>query len=172
MYMHVRSSVFASLAVLLVGFSLLFFSAEAKDAAAPNWSLKDLDGKTVKLSDFKGQVLILNFWATWCPPCVAEIPDFIEVEKEYHGKGVAVVGISIDSIQPSEVAAFAKKRGINYPVLMSTDEVAAAYGADQAVPITVVIKPDGTIADKQQGMVSKSYLENQIAKLLPAAASH
>lgn len=168
--MRSRFSIFTLGLVLIVGLGFFFFSSEARSEIAPAWSLDDLQGKPVKLSDFKGKIVVLNFWATWCPPCVAEIPDFIEIEKEYRGKGVAVVGVSIDSLQPSEVAVFVKKAGINYPIVMSTDEVTTKYGADDGVPITLIIRPDGTIADKHLGIVTKDYLEGHIQKLLSAGA--
>jgi len=157
---------------MFVGLGFLFLSNHARSETAPDWSLKDLDGKAINLSDFKGKIVILNFWATWCPPCRAEIPDFIDVAKQYQGKGVIIVGLSVDSIQPSEVAAFAKKAGINYPIVMSTDDLAQKYGAAEAIPVTCIIAPDGSIADKQVGMVSKDYLESNIKKLLPAVTAH
>jgi len=167
--MRSRYSLIASIALLLVGMGFLFLATQARAEMAPPWSLQDLNGKTVKLSDFKGKVLVMNFWATWCPPCRAEIPDFIEIAKEYHGKGVAIIGISMDSVQPSEVATFVKKAGINYPIVMGTDDVANKYGAVEAIPVTVIIAPDGTIVAQQVGMVDKDYLEGYIKKLLPSA---
>ncbi len=171
-HMRSRYSIFALFPVLLVGLGFFFFSNNARSETAPDWSLKDLDGKAIKLSDFKGQIVIVNFWATWCPPCRAEIPDFIAIEKEYRDKGVVIVGFSVDSVQPSEVAAFVKKAGINYPIVMSTDEIAQSYGVTEGIPVTCVIAPDGSIADRQLGMVSKDYLEGHIKKLLPAVTAH
>jgi peroxiredoxin len=171
--MRTRYSLFVFLAALMAG--LIFFSGSARAEAAPDWSLKDLDGKTVNLADFKGKIVVLNFWATWCPPCRAEIPDFISLEKEYSDKGVAVVGLSVDSIAPSEVATFVKKVGINYPILMSTDDAAqkyGKYGVSEGIPVTVIIRPDGTVADSHLGMVEKGYLEDQVKKLLPDLAKH
>jgi len=168
--MQTRRSLVPLFVALVSGLGFFISSCEARSETAPDWSLKDLDGKTVKLSDFKGKVIVLNFWATWCPPCRAEIPDFIDLEKEYASKGVAVIGLSLDSIQPSEVAAFAKNNGINYPIVMSTDEVAQKYGVSEGIPVTCIIGPDGKIADTHLGMVKKSYLEDWIKKFLPAVA--
>jgi len=150
--------------MISLGFSSC--SSAATPQPAPAWTLKDLDGKAVSLADFKGKIVVLNFWATWCPPCVREIPDFIAVQKEYQDKGVVFVGISVDSIQPAVVAAFVKKMGVNYPILLTTDDVSAKYGADEGVPITCVIKRDGTIAVKQVGLYEKADLESELKQLL------
>jgi len=166
--MRARYSFYAFFTVIIavLVFSLCASHAQAETAAP--WSLKNLDGKTVSLSDFKGKIVILNFWATWCPPCRAEIPDFINLQKEYESKGVAIIGLSLDSIQPSEVAAFVKKQGINYPIVMGTDDVAQKYGVSEGIPVTCIIAPDGTIIDKHLGMVDNAYLEAQVKKLLSA----
>ena len=170
--MRYRFSIFTSPMILVAGLGFFLLSCNARSEIAPAWSLKDLDGKTVQLSDFKGKVVILNFWATWCPPCVAEIPDFITVQKEYGDKGVVVIGLSVDSVQPSEVAAFVKKAGINYPIVMCTDKIADAYKTEEGVPWTFFVAPDGKLAATHQGGVDKSYLEGYIQKLLPDASRH
>lgn len=167
--MRTRLPVFAFFAILFVGVSFFFLSGEARSETAPGWSLPDLNGKMVKLSDFKGKVVVLNFWATYCPPCIAEIPDFIEVQKEFRGQPVAIIGVSLDSVQPSEVAAFVKKQDINYTILIGTEEVGDKYSPNSIIPVTFIIKPDGKVADKQEGAVSKAYLESHIKELLPSA---
>ncbi len=169
-YMRERLSLHAFLTVL--AFSFLIGAGHVRAEKATPWTLKDVDGKTVNLSDYKGKIVVLNFWATWCPPCRAEIPDFTSLQKEYQGKGVVIIGLSVDTVQPSEVATFAKKQGMNYPIVMSTDEIAQKYGAADAIPVTIFIAPDGTIASTQVGMVDKDYLEKQVKALLPALAAH
>lgn len=156
---------------MIVGLGFFLSSCEARSESAPGWSLKDLSSKTVKLSDFKGKIVVLNFWATWCPPCVAEIPDFIDFEKKYQDKNVVVIGLSLDAIQPSAVAAFAKKNGMNYPIVMATSEVAEAYGADNGIPLTLFVAPDGTVAAKMLGIASPAYLEKNVQKLMRAGAT-
>ena len=168
--MRARSFLHAFFTVLIVAIGFLVCSSQVQAETATPWSLKDLDGKTVNLSDFKGKIVVLNFWATWCPPCRREIPDFVSLQKEYQGKGVVIIGLSVDSAQPSEVAAFVKKVGINYPIVMSSDEIAQKYGAGEGIPVTCFIAPDGTIASSQLGMVDKDYLETQVKKLLPSLA--
>jgi cytochrome c biogenesis protein CcmG/thiol:disulfide interchange protein DsbE len=152
-------SVFATVALL---FSGLLLHADP----APAWSLKDLDGKTVSLADFKGKVVVLDIWATWCPPCRAEIPHFIELQNEWKDKGVTVVGLSVDSTGAADVAKFAKDHGMNYPIVMDTGTTASAYGADQGIPTTVVIDKNGNIVASHLGLTEKSVFEDDIAKAL------
>ena len=114
--------------------------------AAPAFTLIDVSGQSVSLADFKGKVVILDFWATWCPPCKREIPDFIKLHSEYGSKGVQIVGIALDQLD--KVKAFVKENGMNYPVLMGTNEVAASYGGVEAIPTTFLIDKSGKIVTK------------------------
>ncbi len=156
-------SLFRNLAhALMLNFLILIPLARAE--LAPEWSLKDLEGKTVKSSSFRGKIVILNFWATWCGPCRAEIPDLIAIQKKYHGK-VAVVGISLDTTPAAGVAAFVKAQGINYPVLIGNPEVAAAYDA-QGIPRTWMIDKDGRVFSQKTGMLSESELEEILKPIL------
>jgi thiol-disulfide isomerase/thioredoxin len=142
--------------------------ASAAPAAdpAPAWTLNDLDGKPVSLADFRGKVVVLDIWATWCPPCRAEIPHFIEIQNEYKDKGVTVVGMSVDSTGPADVAKFAKDNGMNYPIVMADDKTATAYGADQGIPFTLVIDKNGNVVARHLGLTDKSVFEDDIKKAL------
>jgi len=133
-------------------------------SGAPGFALPDVNGKTVSLSDYKGKVVILDFWATWCPPCKREIPDFIELQKSYGSKGLQVVGIALD--EPGKVQAFAQQNGMNYPVLLGTDDIAIKYGGIQGIPTTFVIDKSGKIVNKFEGFRPKSVFEEEIKKLL------
>jgi cytochrome c biogenesis protein CcmG/thiol:disulfide interchange protein DsbE len=134
---------------------------------APAFTLMDLNGKKVSLSDFKGKVVILDFWATWCPPCVREIPHFIELYKEYKDNGFAMVGISVDQQGINVVKAFNQRFKINYPILMADSQISRAYGNITGIPTTFVIDPAGKIYRMYVGYRSKSVFETDIKKLLP-----
>jgi peroxiredoxin len=123
--------------------------AQDEKPMAPDFALKGLDGKTVKLSDFKGKVVILDFWATWCPPCKAEIPGFIDLYKTYKDKGLVVIGAALD--EEKKVRDFVKKYGVNYPVVLGDQETAQAYGGIRGIPTTFIIDRTGHIAGQHVG---------------------
>lgn len=131
---------------------------------APNFTLPDLSGKQVSFSDFKGKVIILNFFASWCPPCRQEVPDFVELQKTYGAKGFSVVGIALVNLE--DAAAFADKNGINYPVLIDDGKVSNAYGPIRAIPATFVIGKDFKVAKVYIGARSKDVFENDVKGLL------
>jgi peroxiredoxin len=135
--------------------------------SAPSFTLKDLSGESVSLSDFTGKVVVLDFWATWCPPCVMEIPHFIELYEQYKNQGFAMLGISLDREGIDVVRAFVQKYGINYPVLMADGQIARAYGGISSIPTTFVIDPAGNIRRKYVGYRDKSVFEADIKELLP-----
>jgi len=139
---------------------------EAK-AATLTFTLKDVDGKPVKLADFKAKVVVLNFWATWCVPCRAEIPALVELQTKYGKNGLQVIGVSIDD--PAEkMKPFVSRYKINYPVLqaLGNDSILDTYGPMVVVPATVVIKRDGRICAKHIGPVTKEVFEREIKGLL------
>jgi peroxiredoxin len=143
------------------------------NAANLDFSLKDLDGKTVKLADFKGRPLILNFWATWCGPCKQEIPAFIELVEKYREEQLTVLGISVDD-SPDDLREFVADYKINYPVLvgLGQDALQETYDAMIVVPVTWFIRPDGTVLLKHQGPASKEWFEKQVRVLVaPTPAS-
>jgi len=136
------------------------------DNAAPDFTLYTLNGEEVKLSDYLGKVVIIDFWATWCAPCRRGIPDLISIQDEYKDD-LVVIGISFD--QPAtqdELVPFIERYGINYPVVLGNIEVSAAYGNIQAIPTSFIIDQEGNIINKHIGLVSKSTLVEQINSLL------
>ncbi|MEO5717185.1 MAG: TlpA disulfide reductase family protein [Chthoniobacterales bacterium] len=138
----------------------------ATQMAAPGWQLQSVEGKPVKLSDFKGKVVLLNFWATWCPPCREEIPDLISLQKQYAAQGLIVVGVSMDEGDPARVASFAKKFGINYPLVMGDDKTSSAYGGIQVLPTTFIIDRKGNVVDGLQGATDRAGFEAKIKPIL------
>ncbi len=141
-------------------------SLSAPAQAAPAWELRSVEGRLVKSTEFQGKVVILDFWATWCPPCRKEIPGFVELQKEYRDKGLVVVGVSLDEGSPEAVKAFIGQFGINYPIVMGTPEVVAAFGGVEGIPTTFILDRQGNIAGKHVGYAPKSDFENTIKKLL------
>ncbi len=137
-----------------------------KAQTAPAWELKDLDGKPVKLSDFKGKVVLLNFWATWCPPCREEVPALIALQNKYKDQGLVVIGLSVDQGGPAAVKSFAKRMKINYPIVLGDEKTAAAYGNVQVIPTTFFIDRAGDIVGEREGGADQATFEAAIAPLL------
>jgi len=141
-------------------------SPDPSAKSAPSFTLQDLNGKMVSLSDFKGKVVILDFWATWCPPCVREIPHFVELYEQYKAQGFAMVGISLDRKGVSVVKSFVQKYRVNYPILMADGQVSRAYGGITYIPTTFVIDAAGNIRQKYVSYQDKAVFEADIKKLL------
>jgi peroxiredoxin len=134
--------------------------------AAPNFTLADANGAPVKLSDYRGKVVLLNFWATWCGPCKIEIPWFIEFEKTYKDRGFATLGVSMDDDGWKAVKSFVAQKAMNYPVMIGDDRVAQSYGGIDSLPTTFLIDREGRIASTHLGLVSKREYEAEILKLI------
>lgn len=137
---------------------------------APDLTLPDLDGKPVQLSRLKGKVVVVNFWATWCDPCRAEIPDFVKLYQEYRGRGLEVIGISMDKGKDERVKAFVKEFGIEYPIVIGDLQVAHQWLV-RGIPMTFVIDRAGTIARVIPGAIDKRSLEDGIRPLLGTSAT-
>ena len=136
---------------------------------APDFSLKTLDGRAVKLSDFRGKVVLLNFWATWCAPCRVEMPWLVELYKNYQSQGFEIMGVSVDD--PGEqraVAKYVKEMNVNYTILLGTNPVADLYGGARLLPHTFFISHDGKIIKSFIGLRDKSDLEAAIREMLAA----
>ncbi len=133
---------------------------------APNFNLKTASGKSIELSKLQGKVVVVNFWATWCGPCKAEIPGFLEVYKQYKNKGLEIVGISLDRDGWKPVKPFIGQHGITYPIVVGDDNLAEAYGGIDAIPTTFVIDKKGNIATRHIGYMDKKTFEDLVKKLL------
>ena len=136
-------------------------------AANLKFSFKDINGKKVSMSAFKGKVIVLDFWATWCVPCKAEIPGFIELQKKYGAQGLQIVGLSVD-----DTASMAKKYSdemkMNYPILLAEgkEDILRAYDPINSIPVSVVIDRQGRIVFRHLGIEKMHVFEKEIASLL------
>ena len=137
---------------------------------APEFKLKDADGKVVSLSEYKGKAVLLNFWATWCGPCKIEIPWFIEFEQKFKDKGFAVLGVAMDEEGWEVIKPYITEKKVNYRILAGDDSTAQLYGGVDSLPTTFLIDRNGMIAGVHVGLVSKSEYEKDILALLNATA--
>ena len=131
---------------------------EIQEAAAPDFSIADLQGNTLTLAGYKGKVLFINFWATWCPPCRKEIPDFIEAYKELKAEGLEILGLSVDQTTGSALLEWVRKTGINYPIALATPEIVQAYEPGEFIPATIVVDRKGVIRYRQSELMDKDTL--------------
>jgi thiol-disulfide isomerase/thioredoxin len=142
-------------------------ACDAKAKPAPlNYTIKDMNDVDVKLASFKGKVILLNFWATWCGPCKAEIPGFVELQKQY-ANDLVVLGISVDDTV-DQIKPYAAKYKINYPMLvgLGRDDVQEAYGPLYGIPVSFIIGRDGRICKKHMGIAPKAQFEREIKALI------
>jgi len=143
---------------------------DSKRKHAPNFALKDANGKLVHLADYQGKVVLLDFWATWCGPCVIEIPWFTEFQRKYKDRGFEVLGVSMDDDGWKAINPFVAMKKVNYRVLLGDDKTGDLYGGLEALPTTFVIDRYGRIASVHVGLASKKDFEDAIEQLLQAPA--
>ena len=133
---------------------------------APQFELKDLNGRTVRLSDYRGKVVMINFWATWCPPCRAEMPDLVRLQREHAKQGLQIIGITYPPEQKDRVRRFARSLKVNYPIILGTREIKARFSSEETLPLTVVINRDGKVNDIISGILLREEFEEKIKPLL------
>ena len=168
--MRTRLAGYAIAGVVLIAVSVTSAYITRSHANRPanlEFTLKDMDGGDVRLAQFKGQALIINFWATWCGPCLLETPELVELAEEYRGRGLRVIGISFNDT-PDDVKRFAAEFKVSYPLLVGRDreDVFNAFGLKDGLPMSVFIRPDGTIAGEVTGIHTKTWFQEQIEALL------
>ena len=157
-----------ALTLVLSSFSCSSNKSSKEGGGAPDFVLTSLDGQEVRLSQFRGKVVILDFWATWCTPCKLELPHFIELYQEYKDQGLVIIGVSLDKTGVREVASFVNEWKIPYVVVMGTGQVVRDYGGIRGVPTTFVIGRDGKISRKYVGYRKKEVFQEDVTRLLKA----
>jgi len=151
--------------VLLIVFGVREAFAQQK---APDLSVKDINGKTIKLADLRGKVVLLNFWATWCVPCRTEIPDLIKKQREYRSRGLRIVGVTYPPVKITEVRRFARELKINYSIAIGLKETRQAFTSSETLPLTIIIDREGTIRGIIEGIMYSDEFEEKVMPLLSA----
>jgi thiol-disulfide isomerase/thioredoxin len=145
--------------------------AQMKGKPAPDFSLKTLDGREVKLSDYRGKAVLVNFWATWCGPCKIEMPWLVEFEKKYQAQGFEIIGVAMDDSSDDTISSFIKDMNVNYTVVRGREAVGEAYGGVLGLPTSFFVDRNGNITEWTQGLASKSEFDENIQKALATQPS-
>jgi len=153
--------VFAAITIAFSPVSVL-----RQESKAPQFALKDLNGRIVRLSDYKGKVVLINFWATWCPPCRAEMPDLVKLQREHGKDGLQIIGITYPPERSARVRRFARGLKVNYPIILGTREIKARFSSDETLPLTIVINRDGKVIEIISGILLREEFEEKIKPLL------
>ncbi len=156
--------------VMQVGVVCVFvFVATSLLAATkmPSFNLPDvISGNSVSSSAFKGKALLITFFATWCPPCIQEVPTLVKLQKKYKKKGFSVVGLSVDQGDSKVVSKLIKKKSINYPVMMADEPTMRKFGGVYGIPVSFLVNKRGNVVKKYTGYIAQSVLEKDIKKIL------
>ena len=151
---------------ILLIIALLPASVLGQTVKAPQFKLRDINGRTVRLSDYRGKVVLINFWATWCPPCRAEMPDLVQLQRDYAKQGLQIIGITYPPETKTRVRRFARSLKVNYPIILGTSEIKARYSSEETLPLTVVINRNGAISDIISGILLPEEFDEKIKPLL------
>jgi len=157
----VRGIGFAVLMILSAGTSVV-----GQQTVAPQFALKDLNGRTVRLRAYRGKVVLINFWATWCPPCRAEMPDLVRLQREHARYGLQIIGITYPPETKTQVRRFARSLKVNYPIILGTRQIKARFSSEETLPLTVVIGRDGKVNDIISGILLRQEFDEKIKPLL------
>lgn len=134
----------------------------------PDISLKDVNGKIVSLKKYQGKIILLNFWATWCLPCRAELPELVKWQKEYQSRGLQIIGITYPPNNHKSIRSFIKKNKINYPILIGTKKSKALFDSSETLPFTIVIDKEGNIKERIEGIIYSDEFDEKVKSLLKA----
>jgi thiol-disulfide isomerase/thioredoxin len=147
---------------------IAFLSASVlgQKVAAPQFELRDVNGRIVRLSDYRGKVVVVNFWATWCPPCRAEMPELVRLQREHAKQGLQIIGITYPPENKDRVRRFARSLKVNYPIILGTRQIKARFSSDETLPLTIVIDRDGKVTDIISGILLREEFDEKIKPLL------
>jgi thiol-disulfide isomerase/thioredoxin len=157
------------LAIVFAAMTMLSFAPATvlgQETTAPQLTLRDLDRRTVRLSDYRGKVVLINFWATWCPPCRAEMPDLVRLQREHGKEGLQIIGITYPPERKARVKRFARSVKVNYPIILGTRGIKARFSSDETLPLTVVIDRDGKVSEIISGILLHEEFDEKIKPLL------
>jgi thiol-disulfide isomerase/thioredoxin len=133
---------------------------------APAFSLRDLRGRSVRLGDFKGKVLLINFWATWCAPCLAEMPDLVKLQKRFGPRGLQIIGVTYPPQDRASVRRMVRQLKINYPILLGSGKVAGDYNVGDVLPTTIIIDREGKVRSRILGILESEEFDEKVKPLL------
>lgn len=153
---------------ILVAVLFLFLPVIAigQDSRRTQLTVKDIHGRYIRLSGYRGKVVLVNFWATWCPPCRTEVPDLIKLQRDYRRRGLQIIGVTYPPQKLAEVRRFVRRAKINYPVALGTKETKLLFTESETLPMTVIIGKDGRVRDIIEGILLPEEFEQKIKPLL------
>ena len=137
-----------------------------QEAKAPQFELRDINGRTVRLSNYRGKVVLINFWATWCPQCRVEMPDLIRLQREHGKEGLQIIGITYPPERKARVRRFARSLNVNYPIILGTHQLKASFSSEETLPLTIVIDRDGRVSHIISGILLREEFDEKIRPLL------
>ena len=152
--------------IIAVLFLLVPIVTLGQDSQPTQLTVKDIHGRSIRLSDYRGKVVLVNFWATWCPPCRTEIPDLIKLQRDYRSRGLQVIGVTYPPQKLAEVRRFVRRAKVNYPVGLGTKETKLLFTSSETLPMTIVIGTDGRIQDIIEGILLPEEFEQKIKPFL------
>jgi|SRR5687768_4332190 len=137
-----------------------------QDSPPTELTLKDINGREIRLSNYRGKIVLVNFWATWCPPCRTEIPDLVRLQREYASRGLQVIGVTYPPQKLAEVRRFVRRAKVNYPVALGSKETKLQFSSSETLPMTIVIGTDGRTRDIIEGILLPEEFDQKIKPLL------
>ena len=152
-----------------MGWSHTNQQTNSDSTVAPGFTLKGLNGRSAPLSDYKGKVVLINLWATWCASCRMELPELVRLQRKYQSQGMQIVGVTYPDDDPADVRRMSRTLKLNYPVLFGTSELLEAYQIGEVLPATVIVDRDGKIRDRILGILEPEEFKERVAPLLKSA---